>query len=56
MIYYIHILGDHIAGNTPDKLTDLEPLIQYASLSTPGIIAELKEQIQIVFVSQKSTV
>lgn len=55
MIYYIHILGDHIAGNTPDKLTDLEPLIQYASLSTPGIIAELKEQIQIVFVSQKSS-
>ncbi len=55
MIYYIHILGDHIAGNTPNKLTDLEPLIQYASLSTPGIIAELKEQIQIVFVSQKNS-
>lgn len=52
VVYYIHILGDHIEGNTPDKLTDLEPLIQYTSLSTPGIIAELKEQLQIVFASQ----
>ena len=52
MVYYIHILGDHIEGNIPEKLTDLEPLIQYASLSTPGIITELKEQLGIVLASQ----
>lgn len=55
VIYYIHILGDHIEGNAPEKLTDLEPLIQYTSLSTPGIIAELKEQFGIVFIAQKDS-
>lgn len=55
MVYYIHILGDHIEGDNPEKLTDLEPLIQYTSLSTPGIIAELKEQLSIVFVSQEDS-
>ena len=55
MVYYIHILGDHIEGNVPEKLTDLEPLIQYTSLSTPGIIAELKEQLAIVFIAQKGS-
>ena len=54
MVYYVHILGDHIEGNVPEKLTDLEPLIQYANLSTPGIITELKEQIQILLFSQKN--
>lgn len=53
MVYYIHILGDHIEGDDPNKLTDLAPLIQYTSLSTPGIIAELKEQLSIVFVAQE---
>ena len=55
IIYYIHILGDHIEGDVPDKLTDLEPLIHYTSISSPGIITELKEQLQIVFASQKNT-
>ena len=55
VIYYIHILGDHIEGNDPEKLTDLEPLIQYTSLSTPGIITELKEQFGIVFIAQKDS-
>lgn len=55
MVYYIHILGDHIEGDKPEKLTDLEPLIQYTNLSTPGIIAELKEQLSIVFVSQEDS-
>ena len=54
-VYYIHILGDHIEGDKPEKLTNLEPLIQYRNLSTPGIIAELKEQLQIVFASQQSS-
>ena len=54
-VYYIHILGDHIEGDKPEKLTDLEPLIQYTSLSTPGIIAELKEQLSVVFVSQEDS-
>ena len=55
MVYYIHILGDHIEGDVPEKLTDLEPLIQYTNLSTPGIIVELKEQLEIVFVSQNGS-
>ena len=55
VVYYIHILGDHIEGDVPEKLTDLEPLIQYTNLSTPGIIVELKEQLEIVFVSQNGS-
>lgn len=55
VVYYIHILGDHIEGDDPNKLTDLEPLIQYSNFRSPGIITELQEQLQIVFVSQKST-
>lgn len=55
MIYYIHILGDHIEGDDPNMLTNLEPLIQYTSLSTPGIIAELTEQLSVVFVSQEDS-
>ena len=55
VVYYVHILGDHIEGDTPDKLTDLEPLIQYRSLRSPGIITELQEQLQIVFAAQKNT-
>ena len=55
VVYYVHILGDHIEGDNPDKLTDLEPLIQYTSLSTPGIITELMEQLQILFPDQVSS-
>lgn len=55
MVYYIHILGDHIEGDVPEKLTDLEPLVQYASMSTPGILVELREQLQIVFASQRNS-
>ena len=52
MVYYIHILGDHIEGDASKNLEYLEP-IQYVDASTPGIITELKEQLQIVFTSQK---
>lgn len=55
LVYYIHIAGDHIAGDTPDKLTDLEPLIQYSSMSSPGILVELNEQLRIVFASQTNS-
>lgn len=55
LVYYIHILGDHIEGDVPEKLTDIEPLIQYTNLSTPGIITEMKEQLEIVFISQNSS-
>ncbi len=55
VVYYIHILGDHIEGDDPDKLTDLEPLIQYSSFRSPGIITELQEQLHIVFSSQITT-
>lgn len=55
LIYYIHMLGDHAEGDKPEKLTDLEPLIQYTGLSTSGIIAELKEQLSVVFVSQEDS-
>lgn len=55
MIYYIHILGDHIEGDDPEKLTDLDPLIQYTNLTTPGIITELQEQLKVVFASQTTS-
>lgn len=47
VIYYVHILGDHVAGDTPRKLENLEPLL--------SIIIELKEQLGIVFASQKNS-
>lgn len=47
IIYYIHILGDHEEGDVSKKLEYLEP-IQYVDTSTPGIITELKEQLQIL--------
>lgn len=52
MVYYIHILGDHIEGDASKNLEYLEP-IQYVDAFTPGIITELKEQLQIVFMAQK---
>ncbi|NMD38649.1 MAG: hypothetical protein GYA87_08235 [Christensenellaceae bacterium] len=55
IIYYVHIIGDHIAGDTADKLKNIEPLIHYTSMDTPGIIVELKEQLQIVFQEQKNS-
>lgn len=55
LIYYVHILGDHIEGNKPDKLESIEPLIQYTSYSAPGIIAETQEYISILFSTQKTT-
>ena len=54
MVYYVHILGDHIGGDVPEKLKGITPLIQYTSFSTPGIIVELEEQLQVLFVSQNS--
>ena len=54
MVYYIHILGDHEEGDISKKLEQLEP-IQYVNSSTPGIITELKEQLQILFKSQSSS-
>ena len=55
MVYYVHILGDHLEGDKPSKLTALEPLAQYESLSSPGIIPELQEYLQVLFVDQKNT-
>ena len=52
MVYYIHILGDHIEGDASKNLEYLEP-IQYVDAFTSGIITELKEQLQIVFMAQK---
>ena len=55
LVYYVHILGDHLEGDKPEKLIALEPLAQYESLSSPGIIPELQEYLQILFVDQKYT-
>ena len=55
VVYYVHILGDHLEGDKPDKLTALEPLAQYESLSSPGIIPELQEYLQVLFFDQKNT-
>lgn len=52
VVYYIHILGDHIEGDASKNLEYLEP-IQYVDTFTPGIITEQKEQLQIVFMAQK---
>ena len=55
IIYDIHILGDHIVGDTPDKLSSLEPLIQYNGFSESGIRLELIEQLKTVFAAQKDS-
>lgn len=55
VVYYIHILGDHLDGDAPDKLTALEPLAQSGSLSNPGIIPELQKYLLVLFAGQKTT-
>lgn len=55
LIYYVHILGDHLEGDKPEKLEALEPLAQYESLSSPGIIPELQEYLQVLFADQKTS-
>ena len=55
LVYYVHILGDHLEGDKPDKLEALEPLAQYESLSSPGIIPELQEYLQVLFADQKTS-
>lgn len=55
MVYYVHIIGDHIGGDTADNMKNIAPLIKYTSLSSPGVIVELQEQLQVLFASQKST-
>ena len=55
LVYYVHILGDHLEGDKPDKLDALEPLDQYESLSSPGIIPELQEYLQVLFANQKTS-
>lgn len=55
LVYYVHILGDHLEGDKPDKLDALEPLAQYESLSSPGIIPELQEYLQVLFADQKTS-
>lgn len=53
LIYCVHLLGDHAVADSPEKLKYLEPLIAHSNMSAPGIIAELSEQLQVVFVSQR---
>lgn len=54
VVYYIHILGDHIEGDTSQKLEYIEPL-QYTDVFRPGLITEIKEQLQILFMSQRGS-
>ena len=39
VVYYIHILGDHIEGDTSQKLEYIEPL-QYTDAFRPGLESE----------------
>lgn len=54
-VYYVHLVGDHVAADKPEKLVALDPLVRHNDLSSPGIIPELIEYLQVLFPSQKNT-
>ena len=55
LVYYVHILGDHLEGDTAKKIAVLEPLARTSDLSSPGIIPELEEYLEILFQNQRNT-
>lgn len=55
LIYYVHILGDHLEAKNPNALADIVPLSRSHDTSEPGIILKIKECCKDLFASQVNT-
>lgn len=53
LVYYVHLLGDHLEGDSPGKLKALMPLVRPNDTSDLSIIPGLKDCLQILFADQK---
>ena len=55
LLYYIHILGDHIDTEKYGQLCYIAPLARPNDEENPGIIPELQKHLGILFASQQSS-
>ncbi len=55
LLYYVHILGDHIAAEKYTQLADIAPLVRPNDKENPGLIPELQKYLDILFASQQSS-
>lgn len=55
LLYYVHILGDHIAAEKYTQLADIAPLVRPNDKENPGLIPELQKYLDILFSSQHSS-
>ena len=52
LVYYVHILGDHIEAEQYKALTYVAPLANYNDRDNPGIIPDLMKYLAILFEDQ----
>ena len=52
LVYYVHILGDHIAADKPAALAYVAPLSNSHDRDNPGIIPDLIKYLPILFEGQ----
>ena len=55
LLYYIHVLGDHIEAKKYADLAYIAPLVRLNDKENPGLIPELQKHLEILFASQKSS-
>ena len=56
LLYYVHVLGDHIEADNYGKLGYVIPLSrQHESSDNPGLITELTGHLQALFMDQANT-
>lgn len=56
LLYYVHVLGDHIEADSIGKLAYVIPLSrQHESGDNPGLITELIGHLQVLFQGQNNT-
>ena len=55
VLYYIHVLGDHMEAEKCMQLGYLVPLVRPNDQENPGIIPELQKHLSVLFDSQQSS-
>ena len=55
LLYYIHIIGDHIEAEKYTALAYVDPLTELNDRDNPGIIPDLISCLETLFKSQKNT-
>ena len=55
LLYYVHIIGDHIEADKKEDLAYVDPLTSLNDRDNPGIIPDLISCCEVLFQSQSST-